>query len=59
MIIRSAKNWLTAEDWPSDCGSKNVAKPRPMVRPVIVPAISAAAKAMRITKPRPRPINIC
>src|SRR5450830_420997 len=52
-------NWLMAEVRPCDCGSKNTAKPRPMVLLVSSPAISMAANTMRTAKPMAAPIMSC
>ncbi len=58
MVATSDRNWLIADERPWVVGSKNVANPRPMVRLEISPAISTAAKTMRMLKPIASPISI-
>src|SRR5450830_159901 len=57
-VASMTRNWLMADDLPLVCGSKNEAKPRPMVRLLSSPASSMAENTMRMEKPMARPTSI-
>ena len=46
-IVIKIKNCVNAVLWPCVLGSKKLAKPKPMVMPIICPAISMAASTTR------------
>ena len=45
--------------WPALCGSYEVAKPRPICRPIMVPARSTALNTSRTAKPMANPMVSC
>lgn len=53
------KNWLIAVFCPCVCGSKKVAKPRPMLMPMSCPAMPIAAKTSLMLNPMASPMMSC